>query len=291
MVPIYDLPDLIKEWKVNVANDVLASDNSSKLAEYALHLSRVLAYPDLDVRNVLEKIDAIGEDLRSSIKNRLPLRPTQIIEEINHYLFKNIGFRANTEDYYNPLNSYLNIVLERKLGIPISLTILYIRIAYALNFKLDPVNFPTHFLTKHILQGEFGEIIIDPSNGGRIMDDYGLRELLKQIIPNRDIPPTRNFVEKATSAQVMIRMLNNLKNSYRESHDLDRTEIANEMILSIDQQYPAAIRDRGILLLERDKQKEGLEMLNLYLELDPEAQDADEILDTIRRIRTGMNSK
>jgi regulator of sirC expression with transglutaminase-like and TPR domain len=283
---VENLQSLIEDWKTSVGSAAL-SNNTDRLAEYALHMSRILAYPDLDVNSILKKIDTMGEEFRQSIKKFMPLRPTQMIEQINNFLFKEKQFKANVQDYYNPLNSYLNIVLHHRSGIPITLSILYIRIASSVNFKLYPVNFPAHFLIKHILDDDDDvEIIIDPFNGGRIMDDYSLKALLDQFYPHQNISLTRAFVEKATVGQVMIRMLNNLKASYYESQDLDKAEIANEMIISIDQYNPDAMRDKGMILLKRGKSIEALKMLNLYLELDPEAEDADDILDIIRHNRT-----
>jgi regulator of sirC expression with transglutaminase-like and TPR domain len=277
---------LIEDWKANVVNSVVSSNQTDRLAEYSLHISRLLAYPDLNVNTKLKEIDNMSNELGLSIRNLMPLRPTQLIEEINNYLYNKKGFKPNLQDYYNPLNSYLNVVVERKTGIPITLSILYMRIAHNLGFTLYPVNFPSHFLLKYILDGQNSEIIIDPFNKGRIMDDYSLKELLDQFYPQRSVPLTRNFVEKATAAQVVIRILNNLKSSYYESQDIDKAEIANEMIISIDQHNPDAIRDRGMILLERGKPTDALEMLNSYLELDPEAADADAVLDTIRQIRS-----
>ena len=291
MLSINNLQSLIQDWKINVVDFVVSSNDTDRLAEYVLHLSRILAYPDLDVSAKLNELDSMGEELKQSIKKLLPLRPTQLIEKINNYLFKDKGFKANIQDYYNPMNSYLNIVLQHKSGIPITLSIIYMRIAHALNFKLFPVNFPAHFLVKHILEDDNGEIIIDPFNGGRIMDDYALKELLDQSYPRQNIPLTRAFVEKATPTQVLIRMLNNVKGSYYDAQDIDKAEIANEMIIALDQYNPDAIRDKGMILLKREKLTEALEMLNLYLELDPEAQDADAILDIIRQLRTDRNGK
>lgn len=291
MLSINNLQSLIQDWKVTVVDFVVSSNDTDRLAEYALHLSRILAYPDLDVSAKLSELDSMGEELKQSIKKLLPLRPTQLIEKINNYLFKDKGFKANIQDYYNPMNSYLNIVLQHKSGIPITLSIIYIRIAYALNFKLYPVNFPAHFLVKHILEDDNAEIIIDPFNSGRIMDDYALKELLDQSYPRQNVPLTRAFVEKATPTQVLIRMLNNVKGSYYDAQDIDKAEIANEMIIALDQYNPDAIRDKGMILLKREKLTEALEMLNLYLELDPEAQDADAILDIIRQLRTDRNGK
>ena len=118
-----DYNALIDDWKANVASDIISSDDTDRLAEYALHMSRILAYPDLDIDCTLKRIDQMADDLKYSIKKLMPLRPTQMIEQINNYLFKDKGFRANVQDYYNPLNSYLNIVLEQRLGIPITLSI------------------------------------------------------------------------------------------------------------------------------------------------------------------------
>lgn len=283
---IENLQSLIEDWKNSVVSSVAMSNNSDRLAEYALHMSRILAYPDLHVDSALKEIDAMGGEFRQSIKKLMPLRPTQMIEQINNFLFKDKQFKSNVQDYYNPLNSYLNIVVQHRCGIPITLAILYMRIAFSVNFKLYPVNFPAHFLVKYILDDGDMEIIIDPFNGGRIMDDYSLKALLQQFYPHENIPLTRGFVEKATVGQVIIRMLNNLKASYYESLDLDKAEIANEMIISIDQDNTGAIRDKGMILLKREKPIEAVKMLNLYLELDPEAEDADEVLDIIRNNRT-----
>jgi regulator of sirC expression with transglutaminase-like and TPR domain len=129
-VSFNNLQCLIEDWKVNVVNSVVSSNDVDGLARYALHLSRILAYPELDVSSTLETIDTMGEELRQSIKKFMPLRPTQIIEKINEYLFRDKEFKSNIQDYYNPLNSYLNIVLQHKSGIPISLSILYMRIDY-----------------------------------------------------------------------------------------------------------------------------------------------------------------
>lgn len=289
MVDIENLQKLIQDWKSSAVNFILSSSDLDRMAEYSLQVSRILAYPDLDIQNTLKKIDSMGGELSLSIKKLLPLRPTQLIDEINNYLYNVKGFEPNFQDYYNPLNSYLNVVLDRKTGIPITLSILYMRIAQNLRFTLYPVNFPSHFLLKHVLDGDNSEIIIDPFNKGRIMDDYSLKELLVQYYPNLNITLTRGFVEKATAAQVIIRMLNNLKSSYYDSHDLEKAEVANEMILCMDQYNPDAIRDKGLILLKKGCPTEALRMLSLYLETDPEAVDVDAVLDIIRKIRSESN--
>jgi regulator of sirC expression with transglutaminase-like and TPR domain len=284
-----DINPLIQDWKSSVVAYITSSDDTDRLAEYALHLARILTYPSLDVSATLSKIDAMGEEVAQILKKggNISPRPTQIIEKINDYLFTMQRFKPNAEDYYNPLNSYLNVVIERKTGIPITLCILYMKIARAVNFKMYPVNFPGHFLVKHILEDNSGEIIVDPFNGGRIMDDYSLKTLLDQTYPQQNIPLTHALVEKATAADVVIRMLNNLKGSYYEAQDMDRYNVANEMVLAIDGYNPDAVRDKGIILLKKGDSSEALKVLNAYLEINPEAEDADDVLDIIRQIRSG----
>jgi regulator of sirC expression with transglutaminase-like and TPR domain len=284
-----DIKSLIEDWRSSVVTHVTSSDDTDRLAEYALHLARILAYPSLDISGLLSSIDTMGQEVALMLKKsgNTPPRPTQIIEKINDLLFNVQKFKANTDDYYNPLNSYLNVVIERKRGIPITLCILYMKVARSVNFKMYPVNFPGHFLIKHILEDNSGEIIVDPFNGGRIMDDYSLKALIEQAYPQQNIPLTHALVEKATAAQVLIRMLNNLKGSYYEAQDIDRYNIANEMVLAIDPYNPDAIRDKGIVLLKKGDPSEALKVLNSYLEINPEAEDADDVLDIIHQIRSG----
>lgn len=277
----------LEYWKRHVVDQLVQKDDPSMLSEYAFHLSKVLAYPDLDVGHSVNLLDSWGRKVLQNIKKSptSPPRPTFIIEKINEELFQSEGFGPDIEDYYNPLNSYLNIVIERKKGIPITLCIIYLRLAHSVNFAMQPVNFPAHFLIKHVMEGGNGEIIVDPFNGGRIMDDYSLNSLLERSFPRQNISLTKSFVERTTSAQVMIRMLNNLKSSYSEVSDNERFELANDMILAVDQYNPDAIRDRGLMLNKKGRTSEALEVLNTYLEIDPEAVDADDILDLIRRLR------
>jgi regulator of sirC expression with transglutaminase-like and TPR domain len=284
-----DIKSLIEDWRSSVVTHVTSSDDTDRLAEYSLHLARILAYPSLDISGLLSSIDTMGQEVALMLKKsgNMPPRPTQIIEKINDLLFNVQKFKANTDDYYNPLNSYLNIVIERKRGIPITLCMLYMRVARSVSFKMYPVNFPGHFLIKHILEDNSGEIIVDPFNGGRIMDDYSLKALIEQAYPQQNIPLTHALVEKATAAQVLIRMLNNLKGSYYEAQDIDRYNIANEMVLAIDPYNPDAIRDKGIVLLKKGDPSEALKVLNSYLEINPEAEDADDVLDIIHQIRSG----
>jgi regulator of sirC expression with transglutaminase-like and TPR domain len=275
----------LNDWHKNVVSEMKIND-PSKLAEYALHISRIVAYDRLVIKDELSKIDEIGKKIVRSMKNSSEIRPTQLIEKINHQLYKIENFKGNQDDYYNPSNSLLNIVIKRKTGNPITLSILYIQLAHSVNFRLYPVNFPSHFMVKHVLDDEENEIIIDPFNEGRIMDDYSLKELLDHFYPKMNIALTRKLVDKASNHDVIIRMLNNLKTSFFECQDLYNAELVNEMILDINNDDQHSLRDKGMIFLHKKRYEQALEFFNLYLERFPEANDVDNILELIRKIKT-----
>ncbi len=275
----------LNDWHINVVSEMKLND-PSKLAEYALHISRIVAYDHLVIKDELSKIDEIGKKIVRSMKNSSEIRPTQLIEKINHQLYKIENFKGNRDDYYNPSNSLLNIVIKRKTGNPITLSILYIQLAHSVNFRLYPVNFPSHFMVKHVLDDEENEIIIDPFNEGRIMDDYSLKELLDHFYPKMNIALTRKLVDKASNHDVIIRMLNNLKTSFFECQDLYNAELVNEMILDINKDDQHGLRDKGMIFLYKKRYEQALEFFNLYLERFPEANDVDNILELIRKLKT-----
>ena len=282
-----DLDLKINNWIINTVNSFIKPNKLDKIAECALQLSKIIYYNDMNVKKYLEEINLMQKELniKRESSNIKFSRPTQIIELINEYMFKEQEFKANIHDYQNPLNNFLNIVIEKKIGIPITLSIIYITLAQSVNFILYPVNFPRHFLIKYVLDdANHNEIIIDPFNNGRIMDDYALKNLIDSFFPNQNIPLTKKLVEKANLSQVMIRILNNLKDSFFEIQEFDKLNIANEMIFAIDPKNTYAIRDKGVILQEKDPEK-SLELLNTYLELEPEANDADIVLKIIKSIR------
>jgi regulator of sirC expression with transglutaminase-like and TPR domain len=264
----------------------MATNDPSKLAEYALHISRIVAYDNLIIQEELAKIEEMARKVAKSLKSSSEFRPTQFIEKINHQLYKVENFKGNRDDYYNPSNSLLNTVIKRKTGNPITLSILYIQLAKSLNFTLYPVNFPSHFMVKHVLDDEENEIIIDPFNEGRIMDDYSLKELLDHFYPKMNIALTRKLVGKASNPDVIIRMLNNLKTSFFECQDLDSAELVNEMILDINGNDQHGLRDKGMVSLHKKRYEEALKFFNTYLDKFPEANDVDTILELIRKIKT-----
>lgn len=284
-----DKEDYLKDWKETVIDKVQENDDIIKITEYVLHIARIIDYPDLKISDYMNMMDEMGKELKSQIKNAKSMRPTHIIEKLNDFFFDDKKFQPNVSDYYNPINNYLNIVLEKRTGIPITLSLIYIHLASYMDFKLHPVNFPSHFLVKYVLDEDTDEsIVIDTFNKGRIMDDYILQDLLNKAYPRSTISLSNNLMKKTNSSQILIRVLNNLKNGYMEVDDLNKIMKINEMILSLDSSSSEALRDKGIILYRNKKYQQALEILYNYIDLNPEADDIDRILELVKQIRNTL---
>ena len=284
-----DKEDYLKDWKETVIDKVQENDDIIKITEYVLHIARIIDYPELKISDYMNMIDEMGKELKSQIKNAKSMRPTHIIEKLNDFFFDDKKFQPNVSDYYNPVNNYLNIVLEKRTGIPITLSLIYIHLASYIDFKLHPVNFPSHFLVKYVLDEDTDEsIVIDTFNKGRIMDDYILQDLLNKAYPRSTISLSNNLMKKTNSSQILIRVLNNLKNGYMEVDDLNKIMKINEMILSLDSSSSEALRDKGIILYRNKKYQQALEILYNYIDLNPEADDIDRILELVKQIRNTL---
>lgn len=278
--------DYLEDWKETVTEKVQENDDIVKITEHILHIARIIDYPNLKIPEYMSMMNEMGNELTSQIKDTRSMRPTYIIEKLNEFFFENKKFQPNINDYYNPVNNYLNIVLEKRTGIPITLSLIYIHLASYMDFKLHPVNFPSHFLVKYILDQDSEEsIVIDPFNKGRIMDGYVLQDLLNKAYPRSTISLSNDLLKKANSLQITIRVLNNLKNGYTEVDDLNKIMKINEMILSLDSNSSEALRDKGIILYRNKKYEEALEFLYKYIDLNPEANDIDRILELVKQIR------
>ena len=183
------------------------------LIEKCLKLAQILEHHDLDVSKYVEKINDIGNSLRmkiSGIKN-----PTYLISMLNEYLFDELGFRGAEEDYYDPGNSFLNIVFNKKTGIPITLSIIYAEIAKKIGLDLKIVGFPGHVIVKYK-----NEIILDPFYRGRLLTIEDLEEILDRNFGD-GVEFVPEYLNEATVEQLLTRLLRNLKNAYTQSYAYD----------------------------------------------------------------------
>ena len=265
-----------------IAEWISFSKNSNyNLIEKCLKLAQILEYPELDISKYAEKINEISKYLKikmGSVKNT-----TYTISMLNEYLFDELGFHGAEEDYYDPGNSFLNIVLDKKTGIPITLSIIYAEIAKNIGLDLQIVGFPGHVIVKYK-----NEIILDPFYRGRLLSINDLEEILNRNF-GESVEFIPEYLTEATTEHLLTRLLRNLKNAYTQSYAYDNAMKCTDMILGMQPESPEEIRDKGILeerLLRYDK---ALPLLNKYLELEPEADDADFILELIKSVREKSN--
>jgi regulator of sirC expression with transglutaminase-like and TPR domain len=176
--------------------------------EVASWLVAKTRYPEMDKAAYTTRIDQMAQELRERLTGRETPRST--IEVCNHYLFRTLGFRGNRQDYYDPDNSYLNRVLDRRLGIPISLSVLYLLLARRLHLPLIGINMPAHFLLKW--QSATTNFFFDPFHEGELLDEADCRELCKRL----GVAFNPLFLTPTTPQIVLLRMCNNLQAIYAE---------------------------------------------------------------------------
>ena len=266
---------VLSEWSTYVRNPKL------NLIEKCLKLAQILEYHNLDIENEVQKINNIGISLKNSIvesKNH-----TYRISLLNEFLFQTCGFNGNMEDYYNPKNNFLNYVIDEKTGTPITLAILYSELGKHIELDLRIIGFPSHVIVEG---GE--ELMLDPFNKGKQLSTDDLREILLRNYGD-DVELVPEYLNEITVEQILIRILRNLKSSYTESYSYEKSIRCNLMILAISPDSPDEIRDIGILEEKLMNYKKSIKYLERYLELDPNAQDVDLILELIRNIREKTN--
>jgi len=258
-----------------------SADPKLNLIQKCLKLSQLLEYPDLDVTKYIQKIHEIGKSLLMEISN--VDNPTYKISMLNEHMFQKYGFTGDAEDYYNPKNNFLNNVIEKKSGIPLTLSIIYSEVAKHIGLDLRIVGFPSHVIVKYN-----EEILLDPFNKGKLVKLDDLEQILDRSFDGQvDFYP--EFLDEISTDKILIRMLRNLKNSYGQSFAYEKAMRCTNMILSLEPNSPEEIRDKGILEDRFSNHDLALEFLEKYLEQFPEADDADFILELIRNIRNKIN--
>lgn len=263
--------------RTRFAELVSLDDGRINLAEAAL-LIAAEEYTQLDVKNYLGKLDQFGEMARERAASARDAN--DVVRALNATLFEDLGFHGNRKSYYDPRNSFLNQVIDRRIGIPITLTVVYVEVAGRIGLKIQGVGFPHHFIAKH--EAETGDIFIDPFSEGRLLNAAGCAELLTEISGGRDeLQP--EHLESVSNKRILARILLNLLGIYKAS-DPRRALAAIERLLLINPDYPPHIRLRGMLLASVGDQTKAIAELERYLTLVPNAEDVDETREQIQSI-------
>jgi regulator of sirC expression with transglutaminase-like and TPR domain len=261
---------------------LLRQDAPFSLAEAALYIA-LEEYPELEVQSYLQRLDMMA----AAVSQQLPSEPypLKILQAINHYLFETLGFQGNEQDYYDPRNSFLNEVLDRRTGIPITLSLVYLEIAHRIGFPMTGVNFPGHFLIRPEQEGM--ELWVDPFHQGEILFPEDCKDRLESIY-QQPVELRPEFFEAITPRQFLVRMLNNLKHIYLNQGDLLRCLAACERILLVDPDTVMEKRDRGVLYYQLGRWVEARQDLEDYLGQIPQAQDRPFIHQLLDRITQNL---
>lgn len=211
--------------------------------------------------------------------------PEQRIAALNHYLFEELAFSGNVDSFYDPRNSYLNEVLERRTGIPITLSIVYLEIGRRVGLRLQGVSFPGHFLVK--LRVRRGQLVLDPFSGGAPQSATALRGRLAHLMPQARARglDLEELLEAASSRQIVARVLRNLKAIYLQSDHYSRAlAVMNRMLLAVPESAEE-LRDRGLVHEKLECFRAALADLSSYERRRPDAPDLTEVRGRIERLR------
>ena len=256
-----------ERWKEITAGP----ESDVDLVEAAL-LIAAHEYPELDVLAYQARMDRIAAALKGRL--RRDIGPVESIVALNRYLFEELGFRANAREYYDPRNSFLNEVLDRKLGIPITLAVIYIEVGRHIGLALHGVSFPGHFLVK--CPARDGVIVLDPYAGGASLSQEDLQQRLRALrggaAPPADI--AQRMLAAAGKKDILARMLRNLKGVYLQRRDFSRALAAADRVIMLEPRAADEYRDRAAIYMELECFRAALSDFRNYLMLKPGADDA-----------------
>ncbi len=238
------------------------------------------AYPGLDVEKYMTELERLALRLRACLAQTAGAAEKVIA--LNQFLFDELGYSGNAEDYYDPRNSYLNEVIDRRTGVPLTLSVLYMELGRRIGLPLEGVSFPGHFLVRMKLRG--GMLVLDPFAGGEPQSERDLRERLQRVVPEGAagrLPvsqlPLEQFLEPASNRQILARLLRNLKSIYRETDQPGRLlEVLNRMLVVVPD-ATADLRDRGLVYHRLECYRAALKDLSDYVARAPAAIDTPDI--------------
>jgi regulator of sirC expression with transglutaminase-like and TPR domain len=245
------------------------------------------AYATLDVDRLLARFDDLAAPLSSRGLASLPA--AEQADALSHLLYEELGFRGNEQDYYDPKNSFLPDVLDRKTGIPITLAIVYGEVARRSGVRARGISFPGHFLVRVDPEGsEDSPVLVDPFFGGRRLDEPALQKLLERASPSQKLPLGEQLLP-AGPRTVLVRMLINLKWIYATRGDFARALLALDRIISLTPDSVPALRERGLLAARLGSVEGARADLSRLLELVPQAPDASMIRQRLEELRVKVS--
>lgn len=239
-------------------------------------------YPQIPVELYLARLDQMAEEVKDRLSDETA--PMVVLDELTEMLFRRRHFRGNREAYYDPRNSFLNDVLDRGVGIPLTLGMVLLEVGWRLNLPLEGVNFPSHFLVRY--RGDALNLLLDPFDAGKVRFEDQAQELLDQVYGGM-VKVQDSFLRTATRRDMLVRLLANLKSVYVNVGDNARALAVVERLLVLQPTSRGDLRARGLLLARLGRKAEAAEQLQAYLDLAPGAGDAERIRSLVEDLRAG----
>lgn len=236
-------------------------------------------YPDLDLDSYFDQVAAMAREAEPIV--HAGSDTVERIQLLSHYLFEQKGFEGNREAYSDPRNSFLNDVIDRRLGIPITLSVVYLEVGRRLGLNLYGISFPAHFLVKAV--DERGELIIDPFSGGEILTLEGIRARLAQVY-GQPVEVHPSFLKPVGARATLVRMLRNLKLIYLNTGDLSRALSCLDRVLMLDPRALEELCERGALYEKLECFRPALEDFQSFLSIAPEHPKADAAREAVLRL-------
>jgi regulator of sirC expression with transglutaminase-like and TPR domain len=249
------------------------------LPSAALRFSKAIAFPELDVDLYLELLDGLADWALKSVAQTDQVRT--YAEGLSAFLFDQLGFRGNTADYEDPRNSYLNEVLDRRLGIPISLSVIYLHVARKAGLSTEGIGLPGHFIVR--INDLDGDLYVDPFNQGRILSLQECAQLVASSTGYRG-PLQEEWMQPAAPAVILTRMLNNLRDIYFQRRDWEHALKVIEHTSLLQPDMVELVRDRGIIYHQEGKLRLAVQFYERYLKLAPDAPDTQAIQTHLRAV-------
>lgn len=241
------------------------------------------AYGTTDVDRLLTRFDNLAAPLAG--RELASLSPEDQADAVSDYLYGTLDFRGNEQDYYDPRNSLLPDVLDRKLGIPITLALVYCEVARRVGVRARGVSFPGHFLVRvDAREREDAPVAVNPFFGGRRLDDGGLKRLLQRAAPSQSYSAEEHLAP-ASARTILVRMLINLKWVHATRGDFARALLALDRIISLTPDSAPALRERGLLAARLGAVEAARADSSRLLELLPQAPDANNIRERLEELR------
>ena len=256
---------------------------------YAALLIAAQLQPELDVQLYQHKLEMMAANMRTRVQAETD--QTARVQQLNDYFYTELGFAGDKQDYYLPDNSLLNLVIERRRGIPITLAVIYLKLAEAAGLDAYGIGFPGHFLLG--VHAERANIVLDPFDQGHVLNHSQLHNMLQQLtqVMADDIVLEENLLP-AAKADTVVRMLRNLKQIYIESQKVELALSCIEMILSVIPEAPDELRDRGMIYQHIGYTQGAISDLTYYLKLVPAAEERNVIealLDSLQSQRKSLH--